>query len=90
MALPGDHPKRTDTPGVAARAGAVGGQHIANPVPSQTFAYDAVDSYRHMERDQAIADRLQAALHRFARSLWKLRAIRLYRDRTSIDARPDL
>ena len=54
------------------------------------FLYHAFVSYRHTDRDQAIADRLQAGLHRFGRPLWKLRAVRLYRDRTNLDANPDL
>jgi hypothetical protein len=57
---------------------------------SVSFTYDAFVSYRHTPRERAIADRLQAALHRFARPIWKLRAVRLYRDQTNLSARPDL
>lgn len=63
---------------------------MATTTPARRFSYDGFISYRHNLRDQAIADRLQAALHGFARPLWKLRAVRLYRDHTSLEASEDL
>ena len=52
--------------------------------------YDAFVSYRHDVRDQVIVNRLQSALHGFARPFWKYRAVRLYRDSTSLDASENL
>src|SRR5688500_7212506 len=55
-----------------------------------SYEYDGFVSYRHSEREKAIARKIQEALHRFARPFWKLRAVRLYRDETNLSARPDL
>src|SRR5262249_56041238 len=37
-----------------------------------------------------IVSAIQAALHRFAKPFWRLRALRLYRDESNLSARPDL
>src|SRR5438034_4271304 len=52
--------------------------------------YDGFISYRHSDRQSAIARALQHALHRFAKPWYRLRAVRLYRDETNLSARPDL
>ncbi|MGH6899689.1 MAG: toll/interleukin-1 receptor domain-containing protein [Geminicoccaceae bacterium] len=54
------------------------------------YKYDGFISYRHSERESAIARAIQKALHRFAKPFWKPRAVQLYRDETNLSARPDL
>ena len=52
--------------------------------------YDGFISYRHSNRQVAVASALQRALHHFAKSPWySLRATRLYRDETDLNANPD-
>src|SRR5262245_2903423 len=55
-----------------------------------SFVYDGFISYRHNERQQAIARELQYLLHGFAKPWYQLRAVRLYRDESNLSARPDL
>jgi hypothetical protein len=49
--------------------------------------YDAFLCYSHA-RDARLASALQAALHRFAKPWYKLRAMRVFRDATSLDVSP--
>lgn len=52
-------------------------------------ALDAFISYSHAA-DGLLAPRLQSALQRFAKPWWKRRAIRVFRDETSLSANPHL
>ena len=54
------------------------------------FLYDGFISYRHSPKQTLIVSAIQAALHKFAKPFWKLRALRLYRDESNLSARPDL
>ena len=56
----------------------------------ERFDFDGFISYRHSPRQAAVARALQTALQRFARPLFKRRAVRLYRDETNLGANPDL
>ncbi|MEO5821523.1 MAG: TIR domain-containing protein [Vicinamibacteraceae bacterium] len=51
--------------------------------------YDAFLSYSH-SADDALAPALQSALHRLARPWNRLRALRIFRDKTSLSASPEL
>lgn len=51
--------------------------------------YNAFLSYSHAA-DNALAPSLQSALHRFARPWNRLRALRVFRDKTSLAASPEL
>lgn len=51
--------------------------------------YDAFISYSH-RADHQLAPALQNALHRFAKPWWKMRAVTLFRDGTSLAAAHDL
>jgi hypothetical protein len=53
------------------------------------MGYDAFISYSHAA-DGHLAPALQTALHRFAKPWWKLRAIGVFRDETSLVAAHDL
>jgi tetratricopeptide (TPR) repeat protein len=53
------------------------------------LAYDAFISYSHSV-DGQLAPALQGALHRFAKPWWKLRAVNVFRDGTSLAAAHDL
>ncbi len=53
------------------------------------MGYDAFISYSHAA-DARLAPALQTALHRFAKPWWKLRAISVFRDETSLAAAHDL
>jgi len=54
-----------------------------------TLVYDAFISYSHAA-DGLLAPRLQSALQRFAKPWWKRRAIRVFRDESSLSANPHL
>ena len=54
-----------------------------------TSAYDAFISYSHAA-DDLLAPRLQAGLQRFAKPWWKRRALRIFRDESSLSANPHL
>ena len=56
---------------------------------SRGMGYDAFISYSHAA-DARLAPALQTALHRFAKPWWKLRAINVFRDETSLSAAHDL
>jgi hypothetical protein len=58
----------------------------ATPSPS---VYDGFISYSHAA-DDLLAPRLQAGLQRFARPWWKRRALRVFRDESSLSANPHL
>jgi tetratricopeptide (TPR) repeat protein len=53
------------------------------------MGYDAFISYSHVA-DGRLAPALQGALHRFAKPWWKLRAVNVFRDETSLAAAHDL
>lgn len=56
---------------------------------STTYKYTGFISYRHGEEDNLAAD-IQRALHRLGKPWYRLRALRLYRDRTNLPATPAL
>jgi WD40 repeat protein len=58
-------------------------------VAAEERGYDAFISYSH-RLDAAIAARLQAELQRFAKPWYQLRALRVFRDQTSLAASPHL
>jgi hypothetical protein len=58
------------------------------PVPSDN-QYDGFISYSHAA-DDLLAPRLQAGLQRFAKPWWKRRALRVFRDESSLAANPHL
>ena len=51
--------------------------------------YDGFISYSHAA-DDLLAPRLQAGLQRFAKPWWKRRALRIFRDESSLSANPHL
>ncbi len=54
-----------------------------------TATFDGFISYSHAA-DGLLAPRLQAALQRFAKPWWKRRAVRVFRDESSLSANPHL
>ena len=56
---------------------------------ADSFSYDGFISYSHAA-DGLLAPRLQAGLQRFAKPWWKRRALRLFRDESSLSANPHL
>jgi TIR domain len=58
-------------------------------VAAEERGYDAFISYSH-RLDAAIATRLQAELQHFAKPWYQMRALRVFRDQTSLAASPDL
>jgi len=54
-----------------------------------TLAYKAFLSYSHVS-DIRLASALHSALHRFAKPWYRLRAMRVFRDKTSLSANPAL
>jgi WD40 repeat protein len=67
--------------GVESRSGVEG--------PSTGVPYDAFVSYSHAG-DGLLAPRLQAGLQRFAKPWWRRRALRAFRDESSLSANPHL
>jgi WD40 repeat protein len=53
------------------------------------MSYDGFISYSHAA-DDLLAPRLQSALQRFAKPWWKRRAVRIFRDESSLSANPHL
>jgi hypothetical protein len=53
------------------------------------MSYDGFISYSHAA-DDLLAPRLQAGLQRFAKPWWKRRAVRMFRDESSLAANPHL
>jgi WD40 repeat protein len=59
-------------------------------VPTRSeLVYDGFISYSHAA-DGLLAPRLQSALQRFAKPWWKRRAVRIFRDESSLSANPHL
>ena len=58
-------------------------------VPPGGSVYDGFISYSHAA-DDLLAPRLQAGLQRFAKPWWKRRALRIFRDESSLSANPHL
>ena len=56
---------------------------------SADSSYDGFISYSHAA-DDLLAPRLQAGLQRFAKPWWKRRALRIFRDESSLTANPHL
>ncbi|HSM43445.1 MAG TPA: TIR domain-containing protein [Acidimicrobiia bacterium] len=59
------------------------------PSDQISTVYDGFISYSHAA-DDLLAPRLQAALQRFAKPWWKRRALRVFRDESSLSANPHL
>jgi TIR domain len=57
--------------------------------PSEGVVYDGFISYSHAA-DDLLAPRLQDGLQRFAKPWWKRRALRMFRDESSLSANPHL
>ena len=57
--------------------------------PKIPVVYDAFISYSH-EGEQELARALHAGLHRFAKPLFKLRALHLFRDESNLAVNPTL
>jgi WD40 repeat protein len=57
--------------------------------PPGDSVYDGFISYSHAA-DDLLAPRLQAGLQRFAKPWWKRRALRIFRDESSLSANPHL
>ena len=57
--------------------------------PPGGLVYDGFISYSHAA-DDLLAPRLQAGLQRFAKPWWKRRALRIFRDESSLSANPHL
>ena len=57
--------------------------------PLAETVYDGFISYSHAA-DDLLAPRLQAGLQRFAKPWWKRRALRIFRDESSLSANPHL
>ncbi len=56
---------------------------------ARSYLYDGFISYSHAA-DDLLAPRLQAGLQRFAKPWWRRRAVRLFRDESSLAANPHL
>lgn len=66
---------------------------IREPLPRQrdsaeSSRYDAFISYSH--NDLQVAAGIQRGLHRIGRRMGQLHALRVFRDKTDLSARPDL
>jgi WD40 repeat protein len=55
----------------------------------QSFEYDAFISYSHTEHDHIVAA-FHSALHRLAKPIFRMRALRVFRDKTNLAATPTL
>ncbi len=60
-----------------------------SPKPRSQYGYDAFISYSHA-MDRPVAAALQSGLHRLARRWHQIRALRVFRDDTSLSANPHL
>ena len=63
--------------------------HVPKGEPDRTFEFEAFLSYSHAA-DGALAPAVQAGLQQFARPWNRLRAIRIFRDKTGMSANPGL
>ena len=63
--------------------------HQSESTPVSNQVYDGFISYSHAA-DGLLAPRLQAGLQRFAKPWWKRRAVRIFRDESSLSANPHL
>ena len=57
-------------------------------VPERRMQYDAFLSYAH--RDNDVTSAIQKGLHQIGRRVGQLRALRVFRDTTNLEANPDL
>ncbi len=64
-------------------------QAVTQARDSTATSYDGFISYSHAA-DDLLAPRLQSALQRFAKPWWKRRAVRIFRDESSLSANPHL
>ena len=64
-------------------------QHQADGTAGSDRVYDGFISYSHAA-DGLLAPRLQSGLQRFAKPWWKRRAVRIFRDESSLSANPHL
>jgi WD40 repeat protein len=80
--LPPDPPLPSSTP-------AAPSPPPAAPAPARARTFAAFISYSH-KADQALATALHGALHRFAKPWNKLRAVRIARDKATMDAASNL
>jgi TIR domain len=63
-------------------------QRVSSGLSSTGLSYDAFLCYAH--RDREVASAIQEGLHKIGRRVGQLRALRVYRDATSLEANPDL
>jgi hypothetical protein len=66
-----------------------GGRHPAPVVPMSERVYDAFVSYSQAE-DRGVAQRLRAGIEKFAKPWYRLRALRVFLDVSSLAAEPSL
>ena len=71
------------------RAPASPGRRGGRPTGDEAAIFDAFISYSHAV-DGKLAPALQTGLHRFAKPWYRLRALRVFRDETSLSANPAL
>jgi hypothetical protein len=64
-------------------------QHQRDGTAGSDQIYDGFISYSHAA-DGLLAPRLQSGLQRFAKPWWKRRAVRIFRDESSLSANPHL
>ena len=62
---------------------------VEQRTPADTATFDAFISYSHAA-DGLLAPRLQSGLQRFAKPWWRRRALRVFRDESSLSANPHL
>ncbi|HSM45730.1 MAG TPA: toll/interleukin-1 receptor domain-containing protein, partial [Acidimicrobiia bacterium] len=62
---------------------------VEHTTPADTATFDAFISYSHAA-DGLLAPRLQSGLQRFAKPWWRRRALRVFRDESSLSANPQL
>jgi hypothetical protein len=62
---------------------------VERTASTKATTYDGFISYSHAA-DGLLAPRLQSALQRFAKPWWKRRAVRIFRDESSLSANPHL
>jgi hypothetical protein len=65
-------------------------RHQSKLLMEPSYKYSGFISYRHSDRQSAIARALQRGLSRYAKPFWRIRAVRLFLDETNLSANPDL